>query len=333
MSYNGIDVSFYQGDIDWPQVQADGIQFAMIRASYGTEGVDPQFSNNMNNIAETSIARGAYHFCYALSVEEAAAEANNFLNTIAPYKFNYPVALDLEYEPILSVGRETLTNIALTFCDTVEKAGYYTMIYANLNWLSNYLDMSILDRFDIWLAQWGSKPTFSGSFGMWQHSSTGRVSGINGDVDLDISYRDYPAIIAKNGLNKWDGSIPAPSPTPEPNPSPEPTPGESFDYTVKPGDNLWDIAQRFLGAGTRYNEIVSLNNLDSTTIYPGQILKIPGSESTVNNYRTYTVEPGDNLWDISQRFLGSGTRYNEIVSLNNLDSTTIYPGQVLKIPN
>lgn len=228
------------------------------------------------------------------------------------------------------MGRETLTNIALTFCDTVEKAGYYTMIYANLNWLVNYLDMSILDRFDIWLAQWGPSPTFSGNFGMWQHSSTGRVSGINGDVDLDISYRDYPAIIAKNGLNKWDGSIPTPSPTPTP--TPEPTPGESFNYTVKSGDNLWDIAQRFLGSGTRYNEIISLNNLDSTTIYPGQVLKIPSSEST-GNYRTYTVEAGDNLWDIAQRFLGDGTRYNEILSLNGLDSTTIYPGQILKIPN
>ena len=323
MSYNGIDVSFYQGNIDWPQVEAAGKQFAMIRASYGSDGVDPQFSNNMDHITKTSIARGAYHFCYALSEEEAEAEANHFLNTIEPYKFNYPVALDLEYEPILAVGQETLTNIALTFCDIVEKAGYYTMIYSNLNWLVNYLDMSILDRFDIWLAQWGPKPTFSGNFGMWQRSSTGTVSGINGDVDLDVSYRDYPTIIAQNGLNKWDGSIPAPEP--------EPTPNESFNYTVKSGDNLWDIAQRFLGSGTRYNEIVALNNLDSTTIYPGQVLKIPGEESAY--YRTYTVKAGDNLWNIAQNLLGSGTRYTEIMALNNLDSTIIYPGQILKIPN
>ncbi len=321
MSYKGIDVSFYQGNIDWAKVAQSGIEFAIIRASYGSDGVDPQFKNNINNIAETSIARGAYHFCYAISTQEALNEANHFLDTIAPYQFNYPVALDLEYEPLLSLGREKLSDIALTFCDTVEKAGYYTMIYANLNWIVNYLDMNKLNRFDIWLAQWGNSPTYSGNYGIWQYSSKGNVNGINENVDLNISYRDYPSIIKNKQLNGFNN-------TPSTPPS---VPTNTFNYTVVSGDNLWNIAKKFLGDGSRYPEIMSLNGLTSTRIYPGQILKIPSSSTPSS--KTYIVVSGDNLWNIAKKFLGDGSRYTEIMSLNGLTSTVIYPGQVLKIPN
>lgn len=333
MSYKGVDVSFYQGDINWKSVEAAGIQFAMIRASYGSDGVDSKFVENINDISKTSIARGAYHYCYALSKEEAVVEADHFLNTIKLYKFNYPLALDFEYETLLSLSKKNLSEIALAFCDTVEKAGYYAIIYSNLNWLVNYLDMSVLNRFDIWLAQWGPQPTFSEAFGMWQYSSTGSVAGIIGDVDLDISYRDYPSIIEKNKLNGPNNFSEGPQPT-EPDDSSIPVVKDTFNYTVKDGDNLWDISQRFLGSGTKYPEIVSLNNLSSTTIYPGQVLKIPESNSSNSpEYKTYTVVEGDNLWDIAQRFLGAGARYSEIALLNNLNSDTIYPGQTLKIPD
>ena len=333
MPYKGIDVSFYQGNINWESVEKAGIQFAMIRASYGSNGVDSKFVENINNISRTFIARGAYHYCYALSKEEALAEANHFLNTVKPYKFNYPLALDFEYEPLLSLSKKDLSEIALAFCDTIEKAGYYTIIYSNLNWLVNYLDMSILNRFDIWLAQWGPQPTFSGNFGMWQYSSTGSVEGIAGNVDLDISYRDYPSIIEKNGLNGQNNSSEN-TQQPGTNDSSSPANKEYFNYTVVDGDNLWNIAQRFLGSGSKYPEIVSLNNLSSDIIYPGQILKIPASSSTNSSgYKTYTVVEGDNLWNIAQRFLGSGSRYPEIASLNNLSSDIIYPGQILKIPD
>ncbi len=327
MPYKGIDVSFYQGDIDWAQVETAGIEFAMIRASYGSEGIDSKFVENINNISRTSIARGAYHYCYALSKEEAVDEANHFLNTVKPYKFNYPLALDFEYEPLLSLSKKDLSEIALAFCNTIEKAGYYMIIYSNLNWLVNYLDMDILNRFDIWLAQWGPKPTFSGDFGMWQYSSTGMIDGISGNVDLDISYRDYPTIIEENKLNGQSTSEAVPGDS-------EPATQKSFDYTVIEGDNLWTLAQRFLGSGSKYPEIVSLNNLSSDTIYPGQTLKIPTSSSpNLPKYKTYTVEDGDNLWNIAQRFLGSGSKYPEIASLNNLNSDIIYPGQILKIPD
>lgn len=261
MAYNGIDVSVYQRSIDWQRVAQSNIDFAMIRASYGLSGIDSQFENNMRNINNTSIARGAYHYCYSITQENAVAEANHFLDVVSAYKFNYPLALDFEYEPLLSLSKTARSNIALAFCDTLEKAGYYAIIYANLNWLVNYLDMNILNRFDIWLAQWGPQPTYTGNFGIWQYTSTGRVPGITGNVDRNISYKDYPTIIRKNGLNGFTPTINLPTGT--------------FNYTVVIGDNLWNIAKRFLGSSTRYTEIMSLNKLTSTILYPGQVLKIP----------------------------------------------------------
>ena len=110
--------------------------------------------------------------------------------------------------------------------------------------------------------------------------------------------------------------------------------GSASMYTVKAGDTLWDIAQTQLGNGSRYKEITALNGLTNNIIQPGQILKLPvGNDSDGSGFTsTYTVKTGDTLWDIAQKLLGNGTRYKELVSLNNLHSNIIYPGQVLKIP-
>ncbi len=116
------------------------------------------------------------------------------------------------------------------------------------------------------------------------------------------------------------------------------TPTPSYrQYTVKSGDTLWKIAQAQLGSGSRYREIMTLNGLTSETVYPGQVLRLPGSSSSspstpTPSYRQYTVKSGDSLWKIAQAQLGSGSRYREIVSLNNLKSETVYPGQVLRLP-
>lgn len=136
---------------------------------------------------------------------------------------------------------------------------------------------------------------------------------------MNISYKDYPSIIKANGLNgfKQDATQTPPVPT-----LPNEPKNSSTTYIVKSGDTLWGIAERYLGNGSKYSELKSLNGLASDTIYHGQ------SES----YTMYTIQKGDTLWSIARRFLGDGTRYKEIVNLNSLESITIYPGQVLKIP-
>ena len=323
MAFTGIDVSSWQGDVNWNAVASSNIDFAMIRASFGTTGVDNKFTRNMSNIVSTSIHPGSYHYTYALNTSQAQAEAQHFLNIIRPYQFTYPVSLDIEDDSLKSLGIQTVTDIALTFCNTVQNAGYYVIIYSNLNFFLNYLDLNRLSNFDIWLAQWSSSPTYDGDLGMWQYTSTGTVNGIAGNVDMNRSYRDFPSIIQSAGLN---GTSSTPTP-----PSPPSVPSDQTTYTVVSGDSLWSIAYRFLGDGALYPEIKSANGLTSDTIYLGQTLVIPSSGSSPQ--KNYTVVSGDSLWSIAQRFLGDGALYPEIKSASGLTSDTIYPGQTLIIPN
>lgn len=162
---------------------------------------------------------------------------------------------------MLKLTTRQRTDICRAFCEEIEKAGYYAMIYANKNWLDNYLYTDeLLKHFDLWLAQWDTDKT-AYSCGIWQHSSTGKIDGINGNVDLNISYKNYPEIMKNKGLNGFNSSADNTK--------------NYFEYTIQKGDTLWDLAKKYLGNGARYKEIKELNNLSSDTIYAGKILKMP----------------------------------------------------------
>lgn len=198
----GIDVSEHQGTINWPNVAAAGIEFAIIRAGYGknVHQTDKYFHENMKAAQAAGIKCGAYHYSYAKTVDDAKREADFFLRLIKDYKLEYPVAFDIEDPTQKALGKQRITDIVLTFCDTVEKTGYYTMVYTYLDFLRNYFDMAKIGRFALWLAQWGvSKPSMT--CGIWQYTSDGSVLGINGRVDMNISYADYTPIIKQKGLN------------------------------------------------------------------------------------------------------------------------------------
>ena len=203
----GIDVSYAQGAINWRKVRLAGINFAIIRASRGYISEqkpmmqDVTFEYNITEATAAGIDVGVYHYLYATTVEEARKEAKFFIETIKPYKITYPVILDVEEQYQADLGKEKITAICKAFLEEIEAAGYYAMIYANKAWLTNYLDMEQLKDYDVWLAQWNTIPTYNGPFGMWQYSSKGIVSGIDGYVDLNISYKDYADVIEKNGLN------------------------------------------------------------------------------------------------------------------------------------
>lgn len=326
MEYRGIDVSSFQESIFWNEVQNSGIQFAMIRATYGTSGIDKRFHNNIIGIGQTNISAGTYHYCYAMNTDEAIAEANHFLDVVSPYKFYYPLALDIEEVSISELGKEKVTDIILAFTDTLREKNFYPIVYLNLSWVRNFVDLDRISDLDIWLADWSSNLSYSENVTIWQHSQDGEISGITGGVDLNTSFENYPEIIKKLGLNNTEGSSePSPEPTPEPEPSDRP-----IFYTVKNGDSLWSIAQRLLGNGDRYREIMALNGLNGETIYPGQVLRIPQDSSA--GYVLYRVRGGDTLWEVAQRFLGNGSKYTEIMSLNGLTNDMIYPGQILRIP-
>lgn len=206
VEWKGIDISRYQGAIDWNAVKRSGIDFAFIRASVGDgstdrSGEDVMFRRNVTMALDAGLKVGAYHYLWAETVEDARVEARFFIKTIEPYNLNFPVVLDFEDPTQEKLGKSQLTAIAKAFMEELKAAGYYPMLYANKNWLINYFDMNQLSDYEIWLAEWRSSPTYSGDFGIWQYSSKGRVSGIDGDVDLNICYRNYSKFITEGGYN------------------------------------------------------------------------------------------------------------------------------------
>lgn len=199
---NGIDVSYAQGNIDWKKVANAGIDFAIIRAGRGDLGsgckMDDYFVQNIKGATANGIDVGVYFYSYATTVEEARAEAKFLVKIIKDYKITYPVILDMEEE----MGQADVTAMIDAFFKEIMNAGYYPMFYSYKSWIETYLDMRILDKYAVWLAQTGvSAPTYEGGFYIWQYSHKGKVDGINGYVDLNISYRDFPTLFKQYRIN------------------------------------------------------------------------------------------------------------------------------------
>ncbi len=196
----GIDVSFAQGNINWGNVNTD---FAIIRAGYGREASqkDSQFENNYAGCKSNSIPVGAYWYSYAMSESEAVQEYKACLEVIKGKTFEYPVYFDIEEPEQLALGKAKCTAIAKAFLSTVESAGYWVGIYSSKSSLENYISEDLRKRYAVWVAHYTDKTDYSGTYGMWQHSSSGKVNGINGNVDLNYCYADYPSAIKAKGLN------------------------------------------------------------------------------------------------------------------------------------
>ena len=200
----GIDVSEWQEAINWRKVKNAGIKFAMIRSSLSETKVDKTFDYNITEATRVGIDVGVYHYCYALNAEEARAEARHFIETISPYKITYPVVLDFEDNSQVKLDKELKNEIAQVFIEEVRKAGYYPMIYSYAKWLEDYIDMDALGC-EVWVAHWNvPRPSYKGTYGMWQYSSEGRVSGIDVVVDLNVCFKDYAKIIREGGYNHLD---------------------------------------------------------------------------------------------------------------------------------
>ncbi len=208
MQYKGIDVSHHNGVVDWDKVKATGIQFAILRCGYGRKSIkqtDRQFERNYRECKRVGMPVGVYHYSYAKTAEDARLEADFMLELIAGKRFEYPVIFDIEDKTQQALGKRVLTEITVAFCEKIEAAGYYTAVYSNVDWFINKLDRSRLEAYDKWLAHWASSPKWGNEFGgLWQYSDSGRVDGIETAVDMNISYRDYPSIIKRAGLNGYE---------------------------------------------------------------------------------------------------------------------------------
>ena len=198
MSKKGIDVSEFQGKIDWEKVKNDGIEFAILRCGYGMDFLnqdDVEYERNANECERLGIPYGVYLMSYANTVEKARSEAKHVLRLIEGRKISLGVWHDIEDNGTSgAINKETLTNIINTFCNTIKNAGYKVGVYASFNWLENKIEKTIKDNYDIWVAQYYSKCEYEGKYIMWQHTSSGKVNGISTNVDMNILYEDLPVI-------------------------------------------------------------------------------------------------------------------------------------------
>ena len=199
----GIDVSSYQGKIDWEKVKPY-IDFAIIRCGYGNDDVrqdDVYYERNSELCMELNIPFGVYLYSYATTLEEARSEVLHTLRLIKDKQLEYPVFLDVESKRQMALPKEKLTEIVKYYCDEIQNAGYYVGIYASLDRFNSNLDSKELDAFDKWVAEWNDRFTYKGEAGMWQNTSHEDIPGIDSRVDGDIAFLDYPKVIRDAGLN------------------------------------------------------------------------------------------------------------------------------------
>lgn len=204
----GIDVSWVQGDIDWEKVSKSGIDFAIIRAGRGPIDEtgckeDTHFRQNIEDANKYGVDVGVYFYSYAETVEQAEEEAAFFVNLLSEYEITYPVIVDLEED----VGTSDLSDVAEAFAQIISAKDYFPMIYSYRYRLDDHLDSKIKDKYALWVAQTGTQPETDYDYYIWQYSHEGRINGINGNVDFNIAYRDFPDIFSYYGLNGMEGEI------------------------------------------------------------------------------------------------------------------------------
>ncbi|MBQ1535824.1 MAG: 1,4-beta-N-acetylmuramidase, partial [Ruminococcus sp.] len=221
MATSGIDVSQWQGTINWPQVKGK-VDFALIRAGYGDTlsfpyQIDKMYEANYKGCKQAGIPVGVYFYSYASTVAQAQREADSCIALLKGKQFEYPVYYDVEEFDIFRSGN---TNaIIKAFCDKLEKAGYFTGIYIYRSALQTYVNKQIRERYAVAVAEYGPKCNYDGPYGIWQNTSDWSCSGISGRVDHDYCYVDYPKIIREAGMNGFSKTVPTVKPTPAPKPA------------------------------------------------------------------------------------------------------------------
>ena len=309
--YQGIDVSMWQGNINYSSVKLNGIDIVYIKASEGTGYVDPYFKTNYDNAKKNGLKVGFYHFVLARNTEEAKKEAEFFASTISGTNADCRLAMD--FEEFGNLNNNEINSISQVFLNRVQElTGKELIIYSDTYNAQNIFSQTLANNYSLWVAQYGvQEPSNNRKWNSWvgfQYTNKGIVSGINGYVDRDQ--------FTKEILLSDDSTIP--ENTIKPN-------GNYIIYTVQRGDTLNKIARRYK---TTVNEIVQLNDIQNPNlIFTGQRLKI---REMNNEYTRYIIKYGDTLTSIAKRY---GTTVNEIVQLNNIQNpNVIYSGEELTLP-
>lgn len=200
-SYVGADLSKYNGEVDFVALKQSGVSYVMLRLGargYGSGQImlDEKFADYMVKATEAGLNIGVYFYSQAITEAEAEEEANFVIQNLENYQITYPVAFDMEYVPndtarIESLNRDEKTKVAKAFLETVKKAGYKPLVYGTKEWLIKQVDLTRMTDYDIWLSQQEAVPDYPYQFQMWQYAQDGNLSGVDGDVNLNISFVDY----------------------------------------------------------------------------------------------------------------------------------------------
>ena len=311
----GIDISTWQKGFNFDKAKAEGVEFIILRAAYSTSK-DGQFETFYKQCKEKGIPVGAYHYSMAKTVADAKKEAEFMLSVLAGKQFEYPIYLDVEDKTQAALGKATLTAIIKTYCDTLEQAGYYVGIYSTYYFLRDYTNVSELNKYDKWIAQWASKCSSPIDYGMWQFGGetnkirSNKVAGVV--CDQDYCYKDYPSIIKSAGLNGFEQKEGINTPLPE----------------IKPLKSVLEVAQEVIdgkwGDGEERKKRLSDAGYDYESVR-AEVNKIYNTKKEV----IYTVKKGDTLTYIANKF---GTSVDSLVKKNGIkNKNLIYVGQKIKI--
>ena len=331
----GIDVSKWNGTVDFKAVKNAGYDFVIINAGYGRyiHQKDPFFEINYQNAKDAGLDVGAYWYSYAKTAADAELEAKTFVEAVWGKKFEYPLCFDIEDISQAGLSNKTINDMCKSFCSYLEKNGYYAVIYSFGGWLENRINATNKKTYDIWLAEWtnASKPyVYTGTYGMWQFSSTARVPGINGDVDVNRAYKDYPTIIKNAGLNGFP-KIKMEEPKPKKK-------AKKGDVNGDGKVNITDVTittaavkgKKTLTAEQK--EAADMNgdgkvNVADVAAITKQAKGV--SEKPKTKIVKYTIRYGDTLIGIAKKF---GASVIEIAELNGIkDVNKILAGQVIEI--
>ena len=312
--YRGIDVSEWQGDIDFRKVKEAGIEVVYIRAGQGFSYEDAKFERNYEEAKKNGLKVGAYHYVTARNTDEAKLQAQFFVSLISKKQIDCRLAMD--FESFGNLSREEINKIALEFIKEVERLSKKeVVVYSNTYDATNIFNKEVAE-YPLWVAQYGvSSPQDNGNWNNWigfQYSSTGRVNGIEGNVDLDRFTEDILLSAAEEIPEVED---------------PKCHYEDRIKYKIKSGDTLSEIAVKY---NTTVRHLVQINNIKNPNlIYAGEIITISHNRNDKINGKTYVVKWGDTLSEIAVKY---NTTVSKLVKLNNISNPDlIYAGETLKI--
>lgn len=312
--FEGIDVSRWQGNIDFSKVANDGIKIVYIKATQGVGYVSPTFETSYKSAKENGLKVGVYHYVTARSVEQAEKEADFFASKISGKEIDCKLAMD--FETFGNLSKTQINRIALEYIKEVERLSKKeVVVYSNTYTATNIFDKKVA-KYPLWVAQYGvSSPQDNGNWGNWvgyQYSSSGRVNGINGNVDLD-RYTEDIFLSTREEIPEVE--------------NPKCDYEDRIKYKIKPGDTLSEIALKY---STTVSHLARINNIKNPNlIYAGEIIIISHNHNNCNNQKIYTIQFGDTLSEIALRY---NTTVSKLVRINNIaNPDLIYAGEELRI--